>query len=147
MLRVPSRMKLNPKPAPQTYHDIDAPTADLFLNIRPGSCIFGGNPLSLTCNPQRIFKRNHAPVPLFPADPARYAERRRDRLAPADAARWHDAPGSGGHLRLPAARLPRAAKNLRDRARGAEPLRCHRAFDADHAVGGFVERERTLRGL
>ena len=85
--------------------------------------------------------------PLFPAHPARDPERGGDRLAPADAARRHDAAGGGRHLRLPAARLPRLAEDLPDRARGAGPLRRHRAADADHPVGRPVARERALRRL
>src|SRR5665647_3709508 len=54
----------------------------------------------------------HAPVPIFPADPARNAEGGGDRLAPLDAARRHDAAGGRRHLRLPAAWLSRAADCL-----------------------------------
>ena len=39
------------------------------------------------------------------------------------------------------------AEDLRDRARGAEPLRRHRTADADHPVGRSLARERALRGL
>src|SRR5471030_2954861 len=95
---------------------------DLFLNYPRGSCVFAADPLSLRLHPQRISSKIHAPVPLFPANPARYAERRRDRLASADAARRYDAARGGRHLCLPAARLPGTAENLRDCARGAEPL-------------------------
>ncbi len=89
----------------------------------------------------------HASIPLFPAHPARAAARGRNRLAPANAARRHDAAGGGRHLCLPAARLPRLAENLPNRARGAGPLRRHRTVDADHPVRRPVARKRTLRRL
>ena len=111
-------------------------------------CLFPTDPLSLRSRPALEFRdTNHAPLPLFPAHPARNAERGGDRLAPADAARRHDAAGGRRHLRLPAARLPGAAEDLPDRARGAEPRRRHRAADADHPVGRSVARERALRRL
>src|SRR5690242_8761183 len=95
----------------------------------------------------RFTKNDHAPVPLFPADSARNAQRGRDRLAPPDAASRHDAAGSRGDLRSSAARLSRAAKNLPHRAGGAGPFGSPRAIDADDAIGRAVARERTLRGL
>src|SRR5262245_63912399 len=86
----------------------------------------------------------HAPVPVFPAHPARDAKRGRDCLASADAARRHDAARSRRHLCLPAAWVPCAAENLPDRARGTEPLRRDRAVDADDPVGRSLARERAL---
>src|SRR5262245_298762 len=88
-----------------------------------------------------------APVPLFSAHPARDAKRGRDRLASADVARRHDAAGSFGHLCLPAARFSRAAENLPDRTRGAEPVRRDRAVDAHDPVGRTLAGEWTLRSL
>jgi len=56
-----------------------------------------------------------APVPFFPADPARHAKGGGNRLAPADAARRHGPPGGRRHLRLPAARDARAPQGGPDR--------------------------------
>ena len=112
------------------------------------ACIFSPDPLSvphLSRPPDS--RETDATVPLLPADPARGAEGGRNRLPPADAARRHDAAGVGRHLRLPAARAPRAAQDRADRARGAEPCRRDRDADADHPVGGALARERALRGL
>src|SRR5690606_19693240 len=81
---------------------------------------------------------------LLPADPARGAARRGDRVPQTDAAGRHDPAGGGGHLCLPAARPPRADQGLPDRARGTESRRRRRDVDADHPVGGPVARERPL---
>src|SRR6185312_16407121 len=73
------------------------------------SCVFG--PIPLSQGAPNESEAPDAPVTLFPAHPARDAERSRDRLAPADAARRHDAAGSGRYLRLPAAWPARAEKD------------------------------------
>ena len=86
----------------------------------------------------------HAPVPLFPADPARDPEGGRDCLPSADAAGRHDPAGGGRHLCLAAARLPRAQEDRADRARGAEPRRRDRASDAHVAARRPLARERPL---
>src|SRR5574338_41698 len=87
-------------------------------------CFCSRSAFTLTL-PPRIFQGFHAPVPLFPAHPARDAERGGDRVAPIDVARRHDAAGGRRHLRLPAAGLSGAAEDLPDRARGAEPFGGH----------------------
>ena len=103
---------------------------------------------SASRNPTRFPSNPHAPVPLFPADPARDAERGGDRLPPADAARRHDAAGGGRHLCVAAARACACCNKITpDRARGAEPRRRDRTADADHPVGRSVARERALRRL
>src|SRR4029078_532237 len=56
----------------------------------------------------------HAIVAVFSAYPERESERGGDRLASADAARGHDAAGSGRHLRLAAAGAPRPGGDWRD---------------------------------
>ena len=89
----------------------------------------------------------HAPEPLLPADSSRDSEGGRGRVAPADAARRHDPPGSLGHLCLAASRTARRREDQPHRARGAESLRRDRASDADHPVRRPVARERTLRRL
>src|SRR5438094_4567408 len=108
-------------------------------------CIFAGDPVSLpspfrNCSP-------HASIQVFPADPARDPQGGRDRLAPADAARWHNPPGIRWNLRLFAARPPGIGENLPDRARGAGSRGRDRNAHADPAAGRAVARERPLRGL
>ena len=115
-------------------------------NSCPNSCpcVSGAVPVSL---PRSLFARFHAPFPVLPAQSARDPEGGGDRLPPADAARRHDPPGGGRDLCLPAARPAGADQGLPDRARGAGPLRRHRAFDADHPVRRSLARKRPLRGL
>ncbi len=73
------------------------------------------------------------------------ARRGADRLAPADAARRHDPPGGGRHLRVAAARLRGPEEHRAHRARGNGPRRRDRAPDADAAARRSLARERTLR--
>src|ERR1700737_5164638 len=70
---------------------------------------------------QRIRVLDHATVALLSSHPERKSEGSGDRLAPADAARRHDATGGRRHLCLAAARLSRAEEDRADRARGAGP--------------------------
>src|SRR5205823_13775885 len=73
----------------------------------------------------------HAIVAFFSAHPQGESERGRDRLASADAARRHDAAGSGRHLRLAATRSSGAEKDRTDRPRGTGSRRRTRTADAD----------------
>src|SRR5260221_14040471 len=101
----------------------------------------------LDCRRSRESARSDAPVPVFPAAPAREPERGADRLAPADAARRHDPPVIGRDLFLAAAGAARVEAGRADRARGAGPLRRAGNPDADDPAGRAVARERALRGL
>ena len=121
-------------PCRQPTMDIDAAAFDKFPKERASPCVLASDPLSVTALFLGSFK-DHAPVPLFPADPARNTERGGDRLASIDAARRDDAAGGRGHLRISATRIPRAAEDLSDRPRGAEPIGCERTADAHHSVG------------
>src|SRR5690242_8974751 len=56
----------------------------------------------------------HAPVPVFSAHPEGESQGGGDRFTPADAARRHDAAGSGRHLCLAAARLSCAEEDRAD---------------------------------
>src|SRR6185369_6297415 len=89
----------------------------------------------------------HAIVAVFSAYPERESERGGDRLASADAARGHDAAGSGRHLRLAAAGFSGSEEDRADRTRGTGPGRCTGIVDADAAARRSLARERPLRCL
>ena len=116
--------------------------------MRREPCVFALLPVSL--HPSRvppILEHAHAIVAFLPAHPEGDAEGGRDRVASADAARRHAAAGGRRHLCLVAARAAGPAQDRNDRARGTEPRRRHRTFDADPATGRSVAGERPLRRL
>src|SRR6266513_5171532 len=78
----------------------------------------------------RFFEYAHAIIAVLSTHPQGESERGGDRLASADAARGHDAAGSGRHLRLAAAGLSGVEEDRADRPRGTGPSRCAGTIDA-----------------
>src|SRR5258708_13584200 len=83
----------------------------------------------------RFFERAHAIIAVLSAHPERESEGGGDRVASADAARGHDAAGSGRHLCLAAAGTAGAEEDRADRPRGTESRRRPGTADADAAAG------------
>src|SRR5258708_32874074 len=80
----------------------------------------------------RFFERAHAIIAVLSAHPERESERGGDRVASDDAARGHDAAGSGRHLCLAAAWTAGGGEDRAYRSRGRELRR--RPGTADRAA-------------
>src|SRR2546429_9540809 len=101
-----------------------------------GPCVSCRVPVSLARPANQPLESHlHASVPLFPADLARDAERGGDRVAPADAARRHDAAGGGGGLCLPSPWPARAPPGLPPCTPGAQTAPPSRNPDGGDPTG------------
>src|SRR5258708_14927464 len=81
---------------------------------------------------------------IFFADSARDAQRSRDRVSPADAARRHGPAGGVRYLCLLAARIACTQQRLQHCARRAGSRRGHRIANADHPIGRPVPVDGTV---